>query len=149
MMNKHIQTHPGYEQPQTDNVCDKCDFVGKNLRSMQYHQKKHLGKIFPCDNCDFSTSTLEQLKSHFSNKHGQLQFNCDFCEFKFPVKWRLKQHTERRHSDQKVNYEIKQKRIEKPFDFVKTKITKVKAENNENKEKVKIDNTMEQICESS
>jgi len=97
LIHKHIATeHIGeWDVP---SACDQCDFVGKNKRSLQYHKKKHEGKIYSCAKCNYTAPTMEQLRNHKNSKHGVLKLSCDFCDFKCSVNWRLKQHVLRRHS---------------------------------------------------
>jgi len=97
LMTKHFATHTGSDE--TNSACDQCTFVGKNKRSLQYHQKKHKGEYYFCQKCDYSSPTLEQLKSHSNFKHGESRFECEHCHLKFKANWILMQHRDRKHSN--------------------------------------------------
>ena len=52
--------------------------------------------VFPCEECDFKATRLDNLKRHNISKHGddetRFQFQCDFCIKKFIRKETLKKH---------------------------------------------------------
>ena len=120
LLKKHTASHTG--EADEPSACDQCSFIGLNKRSLQYHQKKHKGNTFSCEKCDYSSPTIDQLRSHVGSKHGELKYKCDFCEFKFPANWRLKQHTERRHSNPEIKRDKKGERKEDNFDKIEVKL---------------------------
>ena len=52
--------------------------------------------VFPCEDCDFKATRLDNLKRHKLSKHAndevKFQFQCDFCIKKFIRKETLKKH---------------------------------------------------------
>ena len=50
--------------------CPSCDFRTKNVRSWQNHRRNHEeAHRHWCDQCNYSTDSLEQLEIHLSRDH--------------------------------------------------------------------------------
>ena len=87
-------------------ACNECDFVSVGRRELKNHQKTHQGKAvtFPkkCPYCEFSDLTIEFIRKHISEVHGEsTPLKCDMCGF-YAVSIRsLKSHMKRHVNDQR------------------------------------------------
>ena len=59
--------------------------------------KKHEGRIFKCEKCDYSSLTFDLLKLHTKEKHCEPRQNdkCSECEYA----WRMKRHLQAKHEN--------------------------------------------------
>lgn len=88
-------------------ACDECDFVSVGRRELKNHQKMHMGKAVmnlpkKCPYCEYSDVTIEMIRKHISEVHGESKpLKCEMCGF-FAVSIRsLKSHMKRHVNDQR------------------------------------------------
>ena len=64
----------------TKNVypCDQCKYSGSRTSLYRHKQSKHEGIRYPCDHCDFTATTLQNVKKHILTNH--IKFVCDLCD---------------------------------------------------------------------
>ena len=54
--------------------CDQCNHVAKTKQNLNYHvQTRHSTVIYPCDQCEFKTSKMAELKKHKNAEHEGLR----------------------------------------------------------------------------
>ena len=63
------------------------------------HLKKHAGKEYRCETCDFSTNLEKQLKEHQRKHSDDCAYLCKICNKGFHYRSGLKQHRDREHND--------------------------------------------------
>ena len=63
------------------------------------HFKKHVGKEYKCETCDFSTNLEKQLKEHQRKHSDNCAYRCKICNMGFHYQSRLKRHRDREHKD--------------------------------------------------
>ena len=63
------------------------------------HIKKHDGKVFKCDTCDFSTNLEKQLKEHQRKHSDDCAYQCKMCNKGFHYPSRLKRHPDHEHKE--------------------------------------------------
>ena len=68
-----------------DSYCFRCrhqfsspSFLAFHVKSVHVHEEKN---IYPCDKCDFKTSSTYALSRHKGNYHGKGKLKCDTCEY--------------------------------------------------------------------
>ena len=63
------------------------------------HIKKHDGKVFKCDTCDFSTNLEKQLKEHQRKHSDDCAYQCKACNKGFHYRSGLKRHRDHEHKE--------------------------------------------------
>ena len=62
--------------------CDKCEYSATSQNNLREHiENKHEGVKYPCDICEFAASSVIYLKRHVEIKHEEVRYLCDKCEF--------------------------------------------------------------------
>ena len=62
--------------------CDQCDYASTTTTHLERHKEyKHEGIRYPCDQCDFTFITSSRLKMHKDSKHVGIKYPCDQCEY--------------------------------------------------------------------
>merc|ERR1719481_62861 len=68
-----------------DSYCFRCrhqfsspSFLAFHTKSVHVHEEKN---VYPCDKCDFKTSSTYTLSRHKGNYHGKGKLKCDTCEY--------------------------------------------------------------------
>jgi len=79
--------------------CGECDFVSANKTNLKQHRKvvKHIGMRYPCDQCEYLTTTASFLKSHKESKHIGIRYLCDKCEYSATTTSHLIRHKQSPH----------------------------------------------------
>ena len=63
-------------------LCDECDFQTKRLRNLKFHKSSlHEEKKFSCESCGKCYGNLWHLKRHKIEKHENISHKCDQCSF--------------------------------------------------------------------
>ena len=77
----------------------QCDYKSASQSSMWSHKKRtHEGKIYGCDQCDFTTSEYYLLRCHVKRMHHVITpFKCDECEYTTSLKVSLTRHRREKH----------------------------------------------------
>lgn len=88
-------------------ACVECGFISVGRREMKHHQKIHMGKAMlslpkKCPYCEHTETTIELIRKHISEVHGESKpLKCEMCGF-FAVSIRsLKSHMKRHVNDQR------------------------------------------------
>jgi len=87
--------------------CDECEFTCIGKRELKNHQRIHMGKAvvqFPkkCPYCDYSETTIELIRKHISEVHGESKpLKCEMCGFVAVSIRSLKSHMKRHVNDQR------------------------------------------------
>ena len=76
-MKKHINSI--HTKEKTYN-CEHCEKVFSLRRHVQ---RKHLGKVFKCDDCGKVYSDKAPLLKHMKAVHLNITFDCDQCDKSF------------------------------------------------------------------
>ena len=63
------------------------------------HIKKHDGKVFKCDTCDFSTNLEKHLKEHQRKHSDDCAYQCKTCNKGFHYRSGLKRYRDREHKE--------------------------------------------------
>ena len=63
------------------------------------HIKKHDGKVFKCDMCDFSSNLEKQLKEHQRKHSDDCAYQCKMCNKGFHYQSGLKRHQDHEHKE--------------------------------------------------
>lgn len=75
-------------------ACRECKVLFRTLLSCRRHCAKHMSrKAFSCPDCDFATTNVGALYSHYRN-HTQNLYACDKCDFKARIKAHYRDHLE-------------------------------------------------------
>ena len=78
--------------------CDQCEFAGSRTGLYLHKKSKHDGVRHPCDKCEYSATTLSDLKRHKKSKHERVRYPCDQCEHAATQMSDLNKHKKRKHS---------------------------------------------------
>ncbi|XP_052816533.1 uncharacterized protein LOC128243071 [Mya arenaria] len=87
--------------------CDECDFTCVGRRELKNHQRIHMGKAVVqvpkrCSYCDHTEATIEQIRKHITDVHGESKpLKCDMCGFVAVSIRSLKSHMKRHVNDQR------------------------------------------------
>ena len=57
----------------------------------------NIKNVYPCDLCEHSATTQNNLNSHKRNKHEGIRYSCDQCEYTDTRQDNLKQHKQSKH----------------------------------------------------
>ncbi|XP_045621048.1 uncharacterized protein [Procambarus clarkii] len=75
-------------------ACRECKVLFRTLLSCRRHCAKHMSKkAFSCPDCDFATTHVGALYSHYRN-HTQNLYACDKCDFRARIKAHYRDHLE-------------------------------------------------------
>ncbi|XP_042221917.1 uncharacterized protein LOC121866348 isoform X2 [Homarus americanus] len=75
-------------------VCRECKVLFRTLLLCRRHCAKHMSKkAFTCPDCDFATTNVSALYSHYRN-HTQNLYACDKCDFRARIKAHYRDHLE-------------------------------------------------------
>ena len=78
--------------------CNDCDFSTSCMSNLKVHMRRHNPeKLFKCDQCNYEGNQQTTLNTHVRSVHNDLWYNCEDCDFKASQKGNLKIHTERKH----------------------------------------------------
>jgi len=78
--------------------CDNCDYKTKYLRDLRTHQKIHTGQgLLRCEVCAYATPKANLMRAHVRAHTGEKNFKCDTCAKAFVEKSALTRHL-RTHS---------------------------------------------------
>ena len=77
--------------------CNICDKVLANKKSFKRHMMLHSNEFQNCDNCEYSTRSIPQMKRHTQVHHSEIQFQCTLCSYRAKEKKNLDHHIRRKH----------------------------------------------------
>ena len=76
--------------------CEQCNYTNARKDKLQRHiRSKHIEKDIKCEQCDFVTDRKEALKIHIQAKHTLKK--CDECEYSTYSLKDLKNHKDNQH----------------------------------------------------
>ena len=76
--------------------CNDCEYIGNDKSNLNKHiRSKHIEKNLKCEQCDFVTDRKEALKIHIQAKHTLKK--CDECEYSTYSLKDLKNHKDNQH----------------------------------------------------
>ena len=82
------------------NPCDQCEYASTIIFNLRRHkQSKHKGIRYPCDQCEYATTELSKLKQHKQSKHDGVRYPCDHCEYSATYKSELNKHKRMKHTN--------------------------------------------------
>lgn len=119
-MRHHMAAHHGVGA----HPCDQCDFVGGYANVLKQHKEKHgmfqcsqcsyVGTLqaeynkhvkyrhtnpHPCDQCEYSATRADALRSHKAAVHEGIRHHCDLCDFSTVCKSHLTIHRRKKHTN--------------------------------------------------
>ena len=78
--------------------CDECDYSGTSIGRLKAHKEsKHEGIRHQCKHCEYSGSSKLSLYTHTKRKHEEHRFKCSECDYSVFNKNGLKIHMKKRH----------------------------------------------------
>ena len=98
---KHMKRKHGEDFRITIFPCDNCNYTTTQEVHLRRHKgAKHEGVKYPCKQCDQQFTTKDALRKHVENKHQGTRFPCPHCNFLSTTINHLKYHIECKHTDQ-------------------------------------------------
>ena len=62
--------------------CEKCDYRSTSKQSLRRHKQfKHDGLGYACEDCDYESVSKQQLNLHMVSKHDGEKISCDKCDY--------------------------------------------------------------------
>jgi KRAB domain-containing zinc finger protein len=106
MLPMHIYRKHGGIVPEAQ-ICDVCAFSCLSKTGMRQHKNiEHLGLVFNCKECDFSSHHKQTVVNHESSVHGKedpkLTLRCHLCDYKNAYGSNLQIHLEAKHTHGKM-----------------------------------------------
>ena len=103
-------------------ICEECGKSFDLEKTLNKHiQDYHLGKVYICDQCDFTCKgQANQMKSHKSLKHQALLFACVFCDFISESSREIDLHKENSHEGSSLQTKKSMERKRKEREALKT-----------------------------
>ena len=84
--------------------CDKCNFKTTTETHLKQHMmRRHV--IFACDICNFETPKKHTLRDHLRFIHYGITYDCELCSKRFTGKNSLREHMIQNHTDKMANCE--------------------------------------------
>ena len=79
--------------------CDMCEFKTKDQDQAEKHKyAKHNGVKYTCNQCDYASQILKELKGHQNEiKQQGMKFQCRVCKYKATEQGNLKIHVQAMH----------------------------------------------------
>ena len=78
--------------------CPQCDYTSHSMQNLKTHiETKHEGKRYYCDKCKFSAPYISGLRRHVKRVHEGVTYKCEFCEHKASTKFGLRIHRDAKH----------------------------------------------------
>ena len=99
---QHDTKHQGFDVALTEN--DNNSSVVSPHFQTQYFERKYDGS-YMCNECDYRTTHLSNLKAHKIGKHDGVKFRCDKCPQEFSSKSNLQSHIHSKHEGKKYTCE--------------------------------------------
>ena len=59
--------------------CNSCTYSAKNKTTLDFHRRKHEGKVYKCDECSFKTFAHAVLSEHTRYHHDKEEVICNIC----------------------------------------------------------------------
>ena len=75
------------------------------LKQLQI-QSKHEGVRYPCNQCEFTATSLSHLNRLKKVKHKGLRYECNQCEYAATSVSHLKRHTDNKHTETDIKPNI-------------------------------------------
>ena len=93
-----------YKQKHTidEQMCNQCGLKFKNPYLLSQHKSVEHGKLFRCDQCDYTSKQAGNFKLHIAAVHEKKRFYCDQCESCYAGKQGLEHHIRSFHKKMKV-----------------------------------------------
>ena len=67
------------------------------LEPKKRQRSKNGVTTYPCDKCDYASTTAKNLKRHIESKHEAVRYPCDKCEYAAAQAGNIKRHIEIKH----------------------------------------------------
>ena len=103
--NKNLESEKKYsesitklEPEQQKFDCDQCDYQTLSLSNLKKHtMARHELVRYECSKCDYSVGTKKYLKYHIRSKHEGIMLTCSQCEYKASNPSNLREHVKSKH----------------------------------------------------
>ena len=84
--------------------CDKCEFASTTKFDLNRHfDETHEGVRFPCNKCDYAATKASALKVHIKSKHEGVKYPCEKCEHVATNSSNLRAHIKSQHDGVKYH----------------------------------------------
>lgn len=85
--------------------CSFCDKVFSSNANKIVHEKLHSNERYPCEQCDYTTNTIQNLKRHMIRHQDVYKYTCATCGQQFKCSGSLKMH---QYTHKENNFECEQ-----------------------------------------
>ena len=88
--------------------CNQCDFSSSRRDHLRTHLKTHRGaKSNKCNKCDYASSQADVLRTHLKTHRGEKSYKCNQCDNAFSRTDNLRAHLDM-HSGEKSYVQVQQ-----------------------------------------
>ena len=100
--NEYIPVHNSSKIQQEKNhgkvfSCDQCEFTGSQSGVFHHKNSKHEGIKYQCDQCDYAATLRSHLQRHKKSKHDGVRYPCDQCKHSATTPSDLTRHKKSKH----------------------------------------------------
>ena len=100
--NEYIPVHDSSKIQQKKNrgkvfSCDQCEFTGSQSGVFHHKNSKHEGIKYQCDQCDYAATLRSHLQRHKKSKHDGVRYPCDQCKHSATTPSDLTRHKKSKH----------------------------------------------------
>ena len=75
--------------------CNQCNYTSSRKNNLKSHLKKHTGeKSHKCNQCDYASSQAGDLRTHLKTHSGEKSNKCNKCDFASSYVSALRTHLE-------------------------------------------------------
>lgn len=92
-LHKHLEEHEG----EARYVCPQCGHISITYDTHNYHVRRHAGRKFLCTDCGQTFVQSSHLKAHMWKHTGLKVFKCDKCTNSYTSIGSLKKHKRKYH----------------------------------------------------
>lgn len=79
--------------------CDQCDYQATRIDNLNQHIKsQHEGIKYACNQCTYHASRPSNLRNHARKMHEGFKYYCDQCDYKATEKKYVLAHTKSKHN---------------------------------------------------